>query len=245
MGVSSSDVVRSRPLWTCALRGMLCLIPFASLWVLTGCNPASLAFLIMPFMDDKEQPKCKIAEKNKETTLAIVTWFGNREMNMYPETMPADNELSERLATNLRGRYTVNKEKVKIVSHAQVRNYQNKQFGDAWSPADVGKLVKADKVIALEITRLSLYEKGSLRSQQLYHGNLEISVKVYDLAKPAGDQVVFNDFFKHEYPKGNPINPDIGTAQFRGQLIEHATRELSCWFAAFTNDERMYKMDID
>jgi hypothetical protein len=224
---------------------MLCLLPFAGIWVLTGCNPASLAYLLMPFVDSKEQPKCKIAEPKKETTVAIVTWFGSREMHMYPETMPADGELNERLATNLRARYAGNKEKVKIVPYAQVRNYQKKQFGETWSPADVGKLVKADMVIALEINGLSLYEKGSLRSQQLYRGSLDVAVKVYDLSKPAEDQVVFTEFYKHEYPKGSPIIADAGVEQFRGQFIEHAARDLSCWFAAFSNDERMYKMDTE
>jgi hypothetical protein len=244
MGQSSTKIVAYRPFLTPAVRALLCLLPLAGLCALTACNPASLAYLITPFVDDKEQPKCKIAEKNKEVTLAIVTWFGSREMHMYPETMPADSELSERLATNLRQRYTANKDKVKIVPYAQVRNYQNKQFGDTWSPADVGKLVKADKVIALEINALSLYEKGSLRSQALFHGNLDVAVKVYDLAKPAEDQVVFSDFYKHEFPKGSPINPDMGAAQFRGQFIEHAARDLGCWFATYTNDERMYKMDM-
>ena len=174
---------------------------------LTACNPASLAYLITPFVDDKEQPKCKIAEKNKEVTVAIVTWFGNREMHMYPETLPADGELSERLASNLRQRYAANKDKVKIVPYAQVRNYQKKQVGDTWSPADVGKLVKADKVIALEINAMSLYEKGSLRSQALFHGNLDVAIKVYDLAKPARTRLSSANFTSTNFPRATQSAP--------------------------------------
>lgn len=242
MAQSSTEVVQYRPFLTPAVRALLCLLPLAGLCALTACNPSSLAYLITPFVDDKEQPKCKIAEKNKEVTLAIVTWFGSREMHMYPETMPADSELSERLATNLRQRYAANKDKVKIVPYAQVRNYQNKQFSDTWSPADVGKLVKADKVIALEINALSLYEKGSLRSQALFRGNLDVAVKVYDLSKPAEDQVVFSEFYKHEFPKGIPTSPDIGAAQFRAQFIEHAAKDLGRWFASYSHDEPTFGM---
>ena len=53
---------------------MLCLVPF-SVVLVSGCNPASLAMLLVPFMDDKEPAKCKISTPNKETTVAIVTWF--------------------------------------------------------------------------------------------------------------------------------------------------------------------------
>jgi hypothetical protein len=243
MGVSSTEFT-PRPFWTWALRGMLCLLPLAVVFV-SGCNPASLAMLLVPFMDDKEPAKCKISTPNKETTVAIVTWFGNAELKMWPELVPADSELSERLAAILRDRYALNKEKVKIVPNAQVRNYQNKMVGDTWSPAEIGKQVKADKVIALEINSLSLYEKSTQRSQQLFRGNTEIAVKVYDLDKPAGEQVVFEDFYKRVFPRENPIDGGGSSMQFRATFITRAARELSKLFAAYASDERMHDMETD
>jgi hypothetical protein len=221
---------------------VLCLSPLVGLWALSGCNPASLAMLMYPFLDDKEPAKCKIAASDKETTVAIVTWFGDRGLSMWPDVMPADSELSEKLAVLLRDRYAMNKEKVKIVPNAQVRSCQNKQVGNTWSPAEIGKRVKADKVIALEITSLSLHEKGS--SQTLFRGNTEIGIKVYDLEKPAGEQVVYDDFYKRVFPKESPIDRDGSVQQFRANFLNHVARELSRYFAAYKSDERMYNNDM-
>jgi hypothetical protein len=243
MGVSSTESA-PRPFCTWALRGMLCMLPLATVW-LAGCNPSSLAMLLVPFMDDKEPAKCKISTPNKETTVAIVTWFGNAELKMWPELVPADSELSERLAAILRDRYALNKEKVKIVPNAQVRNYQNKMIGNTWSPAEIGRQVKADKVIALEINSLSLYEKSTQHAQQLFRGNTEIAVKVYDLDKPAGEQVVFEDFYKRVFPRENPIDGGVSSIQFRATFITRAAREMSKWFAAYPSDERMHDMETD
>jgi hypothetical protein len=244
MAMLSTQSAR-RPFWTWVLRGMLCLSPLLSIWLLTGCNPASLAMVLMPFFDSKEQPQCKIATPNKETTVAIVTWFGNRELQMWPELMPADSELSERLAAILRDRYAGNKDKVKIVANAQVRNYQNKMVGDTWSAAEVGKRVKADKVIALEINSLSLYEKSTHHSQQLFRGNIEIAVKAYDLAKPAEEQVIFEEIYKRPFPRESPTDTFTSAPQFRAAYLTRVARELSKLFAAYEADERMHDMETD
>jgi hypothetical protein len=68
---------RTLPRWVCpaAIVGVL-----LSLTVLSGCNPASLSMLLMPWYDDKEPAKCKLSIANKETTVAIVTWFGNHDL---------------------------------------------------------------------------------------------------------------------------------------------------------------------
>ncbi len=231
----------ARRRWTLRVAGLVG--PLVAVWVLAGCNPASIATLLVPFVDDKEPPKCKLSAANKETSVAIVTWFGNRELGLWPDLMPADNELSEKLAVHLRERYAANKEKVKIVPHAQVRGFQSKVVSDTWSPAEVGKRVKADYVIALEINALSLYEKSTY--QQLLRGNTEIAVKVYDVAKPAGEQVIFDDFYRRTFPKEHPIDADGSAQQFRALFINRIARELSKLFAAYERDERMYNMEIE
>src|SRR6516162_7787893 len=78
-------------------------------WLSFGCNPATLSMLLMPWVDDKEPPRCKLSAPNKDTTIAIVTSFGNHELELYPELTPTDNELSEKLAAILRERFAANK----------------------------------------------------------------------------------------------------------------------------------------
>jgi hypothetical protein len=211
------------------------------LWLSLGCNPATLSGFLMPFMDDKEPPECKISASSRETTIAIVTWFGNRSLTLWPEVVPCDTELSDRLAVSLRDRFQANKEKVKIVPNSLVRSNQSKSFTEAYSPAEIGKKVKADKVIALEIKSLSLREKGS---SQLYRGNTEISVQVYDLEKTE-NQVVFEKIFQTTFPRDIPMPADGSIEQFRAQFLTRVSRELSQWFAAHSADEKMYQMNTD
>src|SRR5436190_17601182 len=67
-----------------------------------GCGPQSIYFLVAPFMDDKLEPKCKLADPKKEITVVIASRFENLEVN--PEIQPAEQELAETLATQLRAR---------------------------------------------------------------------------------------------------------------------------------------------
>src|SRR5947209_9518760 len=111
---------------TWLLRGVAALLPLLGTGLLIGCNPAALTMLCMPFMDNKEPPKYKMAAPNKDVTVAIVTWFGNRDLKLWPDVMPADIELSDRLAKYLQDRYALNKDKVKIIPGVQVRAVQGK-----------------------------------------------------------------------------------------------------------------------
>src|SRR5437764_900240 len=68
-----------------------------------GCNPQTLNFLLMPFVDDKVQPKCKLAVPDKKVvTVAIATTFTNLETRL--EMLPIETELSDRLAAEMRKR---------------------------------------------------------------------------------------------------------------------------------------------
>lgn len=236
----SSEPARARLLLKWTFRTLLACLPLVSMAILSGCNPAALAMMLMPFVDDREPPRCKLTAPREDKTIAIVTWFGNSEMQLYSELVPTDNELSEKLAKILRDRYQTNNDRIKIVPNAQVRVYQNKVTAKTWSPAVLGKNVKADYVIALEINRLSLHERGNM----LLRGSTEIAVKVYDVAKPAGEQVIFEDIYSRTYPKDNPIDSS-SVMQFRSIFLTHVARELSRWFAAYPHDERIYSMESD
>ena len=229
--------------WVC--RGLLFLIAFFSAGLLVGCNPSSLAMLVMPWVDTNEQPKWKIAEPKKETTVAVVAWFGNSSLETWPDLMPADGELADQLTKMLALRYKGNKEKVKMVPEAQVRAAQSKGFGGAVSPTEVGTKVKADQVIALEIRALSLRVPGSSSFQALYQGNVALDVKLYDMTRTE-DRLIHQDSYSFAFPKDNPSTGDFANVdQFRQVFLNHIVRDLSRWFAAYPQDERMHSMDTD
>src|SRR5262245_16815323 len=89
--------------------GLWAALVLGTAWLAIGCSPASLSYLFLPFVEDKIPAKCKLATSEKEVQVAILTNFASLETR--PELVPADTELSERLAQQLRKRFADNKEK--------------------------------------------------------------------------------------------------------------------------------------
>src|SRR5262249_8384019 len=133
-------------LWATAILG--------TVWLSIGCNPATLNYLLMPFAPDKEPPKCALAVKGKEVQVAVLCNFAKLETRT--EILPAETELADKLAQCIKDRCKENKEKVSIIPNARVRSAMN-QGGQAVSAQEIGKQVKADYVISLEINHMQLY----------------------------------------------------------------------------------------
>ncbi|MCI0639393.1 MAG: hypothetical protein L0Y72_17915 [Gemmataceae bacterium] len=205
-------------------------------WLTIGCSPTSLGFLLMPWVDDKVPAKCKLASADKEVTVAIHSTFTNLETR--PELMPADGELAERLAMELRKRCGQNKEKVKIVPPAQVRGVMNQVGGNTLSLQEIGEKLKADYVVSLEITDMSLYPRGSANT--LYRGACEISVTAVDVAKPAGETIIFQENYRSTSRDEDPSG--LSSMQYRARYLSKVARDLARWFTAFPPNER-FDMD--
>src|SRR5689334_18522941 len=113
--VSASLRRKSSWLWTAI---------FLSVGLVAGCNPQALNFILMPFVDDKEQPEYKLTSADKkEVTVAIVTNFATLETR--PEMLPIESELSDRLTAEMRQLAKDNKENIKFVPSSKVRSLMN------------------------------------------------------------------------------------------------------------------------
>lgn len=215
----------------------------ACLAVTVGCSPITMFnFLLVPWIDNKVPPRCKLAptEKDKEVNVVILCDFANLETR--PELMPVERELCDRLALTLRKRFEANKEKISFVPHARVRSFLNRNRDSGlMSAQEIGKHFKADYVINLEIDQLHLYERGSWN--RLFRGHTEIAVKAFNVTQPSDEALIFEDIYHCEYPASNPIDAnDTSVAQFRSQFVNRITRDLARWFAAYPIDE---KVDMD
>jgi hypothetical protein len=214
----------------------LAALVLGSAWMAIGCNPASINFLLMPFVDDKVPAKCKLAHGDKEVHVAILCTHSRLETR--PELLPADSELSERLAMQLRKRCAENKEKIKIIPPSQARSLVNQNAGHALSLQEIGEKLKADIVVNLEINSISLYEKGS--HSTLFRGNTEITVTVADTSKPKGENTVFQEVYRREYPGSRgPIDASGSSVlEFRTLFLNRIAGDLARMFTAFPPDER-------
>ncbi|MBI3408389.1 MAG: hypothetical protein HY040_08530 [Planctomycetes bacterium] len=219
--------IRRFELWTIAILGLT--------WLVIGCNPATLNYLLMPFSDDRVPPECKLASKDKEVQVAIMTTFAY--LQTQPELLPVEMELSEKLAQTLRERCKDNKEKIKIIPAAKVKSAVN-AAGQAVSPHEIGKQLKADYVISLEINNMTLYQRGS--SQTLYRGNTEINVNVFEIAKPNGEARIWGPkIYSCEYPGSRgPISATDSSCQaFRAIFMNKIARDMSRYFSSSAPDE--------
>jgi hypothetical protein len=204
-------------------------------WCSIGCNPSTLNFLLMPFVDDKVPPACKLTDNDKEVTVAILCTFASIET--IPELLPVDNMLAERLAHEMRIRCKLNKEKIAFVPAARVRSLVN-QYPDI-SLHKLGEKLKADYVIALEINSMTLYEKGSY--QRLFRGSTEISVTAIDVSKPAGEGTILNEPYRRKYPgaANGPIDvAGSSEIEFRNLFINKVAQELARYFVAYPAEVR-------
>lgn len=192
-----------------------------------GCSPGLLGLLLM---DDKAPPEYKLASKDKEITVAVACQFATPAITR-TELMPSDTELSERLIAALRKRFAENKEKVKLVASSKVRALQQRQ-GTIDSPIEIGKQLKADYVINLDINHLELYEPAS--SQMLFRGNTDITVTVYNLmAQNDGEPITWDKSYRREFPNGYPTPAsDTSVIQFRTQFLNRVAEDLSNLFAS-------------
>ena len=95
--------------------------------------------------------------------------------------LQADRQLAEYLSKQLRERCAENREKVTVVPPRRVEDYKNTH--PRWrDPLEVGRELKVDYVIYLEINSMSLYEKGS--SNLMYRGRTNVSVSLVDVNHP-------------------------------------------------------------
>ena len=218
-------------------RSWAILAPIVMLWMVIGCGPATLAMMLLPFSDDKEDPKCKIVDPDKEITLLLACHFQNLEVR--PELMSADQQLVDALATELNKRYKENGNKVKIVPPTRTRGELMKlREWDQPSLREVAEKYQADYVIAIDIQKLSLVLPNSYAT--LFNGQVDLHVRVIDVHAPVLDGYKFDDYYHQSgFPQNRPIdasnsNPDL----FRGMFVQKMARDLSKWFAAYPSDDK-------
>lgn len=200
-----------------------------------GCNIMALPFFLTG-MEAKHDAKFKLApkEKDKEVRAAIVAYAG---LEIRPEFLKIDRELSRMMSMQLQEYFKNNKEKVTIVPTSQVEKYKDEHPNwHSLEPEEIGKHFKADYVINLEINSISLYEPGS--SNTLYRGRTSISVDVIDVHEPT-EGPKFRHEYTCEYPRARGPIPagDSNPAQFRQHFLTVVAKELSWLFVQHPVDD--------
>jgi hypothetical protein len=197
----------------------------------SGCNIMALPFFLIPGMDPKHDAKCKLASDDKDKEVKVVL-LASAGLEIRPEFLRVDRELSHLIAAQLREAFKKNEEKVTVVPISKVEKYKDEHPNwHSLEPEEIGKYFNADYVIDIEIDSLSLYEPGS--SNTLYRGRAAISIAVINTHQSV-DGPIYKEEYTCEYPRARgPIPTNDGNAvQFRQAFLNVVAREIAWRFTS-------------
>jgi len=116
--------------------------------------------------------------------------------------------------------------KIEVVPHSEIENWIDQNGWDEASFGILGKGVKADRVIAIEIAGYSIHEGSTI-----YKGKCELTVSVYDLEGKQGPKIAYG-FGPEEYsfPKNGRPAIQSSDRQFEAFYLSRLTQRIANHF---------------
>ncbi len=141
----------------------------------------------------------------RNKTVAVVCF----DANVAGQAGEAD-ALAKAVGTKL----AMNVQKIKLVKHQQVLDWIDEQAGNVSDFKDVGRGVKADMVVGIELDQFSTHD-----GKTLLRGRARVGVKVFDLTK--GGEVVYQTQMQNiQYPENGPRPISDNEGAFRSIFID-------------------------
>jgi hypothetical protein len=208
-----------------------------------GCNPILAPFQLIGLFNNPKGPSqfnfydraCE-AKKKKDISVLVLAYSGQRLPADYAGT---DRILATKFVKKLDETFKMNKERVVIVSLAEVEKF--KRRNDDWkamTAAEIGKKFKVDYVIDLELRQLSLFEPGT---REILHGHCHIPIQIIDVEK--GDDPFEQYEYDVEYPgvgQSVPVDMESNPEKFKQKFFDKMAIELTKLFTPVsTADGRM------
>jgi len=192
-----------------------------------GCNPLTMPFFMMYGAQSKQFAEYPLVTSEvREPTVLILTTFKGY---VREDFVGVERTLTNMFAQKLSESCLSNEEKVTVIPVAKVERY--KADNPRWQtqhPATIGEHFKADYVIDLTITSMSIFDRGT---RELYSGRADISVEAYSVSQ--GDaQPTFTSEYSLEYPPwGRSIEvTEMPTSKFKLAFFKRITTDLAWKF---------------
>jgi hypothetical protein len=215
-------------------------------WLLAGflvftsaimaCNPLAAPYFLFGGLDPSYSPDFRIAGTDNKKPVKVVI-IASAPLETRRELLGAEREVTTMFSQVLQDACKRNGEtNVAVASPTLVQKF--KDDNPMWQSmplADLGKKLKADMVIDVEINDMSLFEPGS--GNTMFLGKAAVSVMVVDVHKPE-DGAVFQKEITVSYPPSGPRQvTETNPAQFRRSFLGRVATELSWLFTAHLTDE--------
>ncbi len=201
-----------------------------------GCNPLMLpAFLGPEPMVPPELHALKVADKKGPVKVVILVDKGN---DFREEFTRADGQLGDLLRKQMKEMAEAGGEKLEFISLRKVMDYTNTHPNWREDVAEIGRDLKADYVIYLEIASLTLYEKGS---RDLYRGDAKIAVSLHRIGGSEDDDEVQRKQYHGVYPSvrtGIPVDIDTTPTDFREQFLGYVAKRIAWYFIGHPSNDK-------
>ena len=193
--------------------------------LLTGCSifaPFYFAAIMMGY-DTRMPPQFEFPEDAKR--IVVITYT---DLETQMEMGRLDREINELVSRRLFEGFGDDEDKPEIILARKVAEWQDRHPDwEDYDPAEIGRQLKADYVIYLELSELSLFEDGA--SKSLYHGQVEVAISV--IRCEDGELAFAKDVLAIEIPRGRPIPAsEMPFRKFRRYFVSEIARRISWYF---------------
>jgi hypothetical protein len=205
-----------------------------------GCNLMAWPyFLFGP--EDKIEPLLKnLADKDKDKEVKVAILV-HGDMELRPELLDANRMIAEFTRRSLTEACKANGEKVKIINPRKVEEYlKNHPDWETMDRAEIGERLGADRLIYLEVTRLTLYQPGS--ANLIYRGEAHITVELIDVHDDEEADASLKNEFTCTYPtdhKGGValVEEDKPVQAFKAEFFKYLGKQIAWHFAAHPTED--------
>lgn len=135
---------------------------------------------------------------------------------------------ADALARALGKELAANVPNIKLISEAKVADWMDNQRDDVVDFRDVGKGVKADMVVGIDLKSFRIYEPGGTTLR----GRSTVEVKVYDLSKPH-EPVHTIEEEQITFPEHVEVHVTESADNFRKLFIQQMAHRLAKEFYAY------------
>ncbi|MCE9554718.1 MAG: hypothetical protein K8T91_15280 [Planctomycetes bacterium] len=156
----------------------------------------------------------------KEQRVAVVCRAGAASQM---EAAGATHEIARQVSALLKK----NVPHIRLISQKDVDDWMDNN--EMKSCAELGKALRADKVVAIDLAQLSLYD-----GKTLFQGRAQANLTVYDIRDGSSVELRPADV---SYPPKNGVPTDIPEQQFRARFLEVLCGQLARRFYRFDSGE--------
>ena len=186
---------------------------FAGLLTSSGCVGMANQ-LLYTFKDDKKKA---LFDGLENMTVAVVV---AGPAGFSPEGVTGDvaRKLTDLLETNVKG--------IELVSQSQIADWIDTKGLTEHRKVGIG--VKADRVVAVDFTSISLVD-----SSTIVKGRADFTITVFDVHK--NKRLFFREEIEHEYPKNSPAG--VSARKFRALYTMILAQHVARFFYDHPRDE--------